>query len=304
MDVSYLVTVYNKENEISETISSLQKQENIGSLSIEIICVDDLSNDDSVNILKSLREDDTRIKIIQNKENIGPSKSLNLAANFAEGRYLIPVDGDDFLPKDVTRFLLDTSKKHNTELVFGISKRLKTIPEKVKHLAEEEFHSNPLEFCLNKKIVHMGFLVHKNLWLKSGGVDEKVFIQDMSLPIRLAANATSLVYVNSVVYCLRDESDSNLSNNTDQQHHDRYLTYLNLLEDFDGRLSKKAIASIHDQLISSIWKIKRDNSKLPIFSSNFILYSKNKLFGYQLSKIEQKNWYDNFSTMDSIRRVT
>ena len=47
MDVSYLVTVYNKENEISETISSLQKQENIGSLSIEIICVDDLSNDDS-----------------------------------------------------------------------------------------------------------------------------------------------------------------------------------------------------------------------------------------------------------------
>ena len=50
MDVSYLVTVYNKENEIAETISSLQKQENIGSLSIEIICVDDLSNDDSVNL--------------------------------------------------------------------------------------------------------------------------------------------------------------------------------------------------------------------------------------------------------------
>ena len=304
MDVSYLVTVYNKENEIGETISSLQKQENIGSLSIEIICVDDLSNDDSVNILKSLREDDTRIKIIQNKENIGPSKSLNLAANFSEGRYLIPVDGDDFLPKDATRFLLDTSKKHNTELVFGISKRLKTIPGKVKHLAKEEYYSNPLEFCLNKKIVHMGFLVHKSLWLKSGGVDERVFIQDMSLPIRLAANASSLVYVNSVVYCLRDESDSNLSNNTDQQHHDRYLTYLNLLEDFDGRLSKKAIASIHDQLISSIWKIKRDNSKLPIFSSNFILYCKNKLFGYQLSKNEQKNWSDNFSTIDSIRRVT
>ena len=304
MDVSYLVTVYNKENEIAETISSLQKQENIGSLSIEIICVDDLSNDDSVKILKSLREADTRIKIIQNKENIGPSKSLNLAANFSEGSYLIPIDGDDLLPKDATRFLLDTSEKHNTELVFGISQRLKTIPEKVKHLAEEEYHLNPLEFCLNKKIVHMGFLVNKNLWIKSDGVDEKVFIQDMSLPIRLAANASSLVYVNSVVYCLRDESDSNLSSNTDQQHHDRYLTYLNLLKDLDGRLSKKAIASIHDQLISSIWKIKRDNNKFPIFSNSFILYIKNKFFGYQLSKNEQKKWSYYFSSINSIRRVT
>ena len=93
----------------------------------------------------------------------------------------------------------------------------------------------------------MGFLVHKSLWLKSGGVDERVFIQDMSLPIRLAANASSLVYVNSVVYCLRDESDSNLSNNTNQQHHDRYLTYLNLLnnesriEEIAKMLSRKEV---------------------------------------------------------------
>ena len=304
MDVSYLVTVYNKENEIAETIAFLQKQQNINPVSIEIICVDDLSSDNSLSTLRSLKAEDNRIKIIQNRQNLGPSKSLNLAANIAQGKYLIPVDGDDYLPKDATRFLLDSSKKNNTELVFGISKRLKTIPEKMTHLGKEEYHSNALEFCLDKKIVHMGFLVHKNLWLRSGGVDERVFIQDISLPIRLAANASSLVYINSVIYYLRDESHTNLSNNTDQQHHDRFLTYLNFLNDYDKKLSKDSITCIHNQLISSIWKIKRDNSQFSIFSSNFILYIKNKLFGYQLSKNEQKNWSHNFSTIESIRRVT
>jgi hypothetical protein len=82
------------------------------------------------------------------------------------------------------------------------------------------------------------------------------------------------------------------------------LTYLNFLNDYDKKLSKDAISCIHDQLISSIWKIKRDNSQFSIFSSNFILYIKNKLFGYQLSKNEQKNWSHNFSTIESIRRVT
>jgi glycosyltransferase involved in cell wall biosynthesis len=304
MDISYLITIFNKENEIQETIYSIKNQQNIGSLSIEIICIDDLSDDNSIEILENLQIEDPRIKVIKNDINLGPSRSLNLAAKRAKGRYLIPIDGDDFLPVDATRCLLDNAEKYNSELVFGMSKRLFTIPEKVIYVSAENFHDKPLEFVLKNPIVRMGYLVSKNLWMLSGGADEKVFIQDMSLPLRLAANAKSLVHLNSVIYYLRKTSDTNLSNNTDQQHHDRYITYLNFLNTYKKKISKLNLDSyVHSKLISSIWKIKRDNHQFPIFSMNFLLYFANKVFKYGLNSKQTSKWLKFFENIENIRRI-
>lgn len=304
MDISYLITIFNKENEIQETIYSIKNQQKIGSLSIEIICIDDLSDDNSIEILENLQKEDPRIKVIKNDINLGPSRSLNLAAKHAKGRYLIPIDGDDFLPVDATRCLLDNAEKYNSELVFGMSKRLFTIPEKVTYVSAENFHDKPLEFVLKNPIVRMGYLVSKNLWMLSGGADEKVFIQDMSLPLRLAANAKSLVYLNSVIYYLRKISDTNLSNNTDQQHHDRYITYLNFLNTYKKKISKLNLDSyVHSKLISSIWKIKRDNHQFPIFSMNFLLYFANKVFKYRLNSKQTSKWLKFFENIENIRRI-
>ena len=144
MDISYLITIFNKENEIQETIYSIKNQQKIDSLNIEIVCIDDLSDDNSIHILENLQKKDPRIKVIKNDKNLGPSRSLNLAAKHAKGKYLIPIDGDDFLPVDATRYLLDNAKKYNSELVFGMSKRLFTIPETVTYVSAEDFHDKPL----------------------------------------------------------------------------------------------------------------------------------------------------------------
>ena len=80
MDISYLITIFNKENEIQETIYSIKNQQRIDSLNIEIICIDDLSDDNSFHILENLQKKDPRIKVIKNSKNLGPSRSLNLAA--------------------------------------------------------------------------------------------------------------------------------------------------------------------------------------------------------------------------------
>ena len=138
----------------------------------------------------------------------------------------------------------------------------------------------------------------------SDGADENVFIQDMSLPLRLAANTESLVYLNSIIYYLRQTSDSNLSNNTDQQHHDRFITYLNFLNTYKNHLSKNKLDSyVYSKLISSIWKIKRDNSKFSIFSKNFLLYAANKFFKYKLNEEEIILWHGFFKDLKNIRRI-
>ena len=112
-----------------------------------------------------------------------------------------------------------------------------------------------------------------------------------------------MVYLNSVIYYLRENSDSNLSNNIDQQHHDRYMTYFNFLNDYKKIISKKNLdLYIHSKLVSSIWKIKRDNAKLSIFSLNFLLYIANKIFKYTLNEKQTIKWLDFFKSIENIRR--
>lgn len=59
----------------------------------EFIIVDDCSTNNSVSIIESY--DDKRIKLIKNKENMGLTKSLNIALKSATGEFIARMDADD-----------------------------------------------------------------------------------------------------------------------------------------------------------------------------------------------------------------
>ena len=59
----------------------------------ELILLDDGSEDDSLQIAKSI--DDPRVKVFTNGENLGRSASLNRLATLAQGKYLARFDADD-----------------------------------------------------------------------------------------------------------------------------------------------------------------------------------------------------------------
>jgi len=60
----------------------------------EFIIVDDCSTDNSKSIIKSY--DDARIKLIENEENFGLTKSLNIALHDAKGEFVARMDSDDY----------------------------------------------------------------------------------------------------------------------------------------------------------------------------------------------------------------
>ena len=82
----------NMEVFIVETLSTLLLDNN---LSIEIIIVDDLSTDNSVQKIKALNDD--RIRILQGAGQ-GISAALNLAVSEAKGEILMRCDADDLYP--------------------------------------------------------------------------------------------------------------------------------------------------------------------------------------------------------------
>ncbi len=89
--VSIIVPVYNVEKYLSTCLDSLINQT---LKDIEIICINDGSTDNSLNILNEYAQKDTRIIVI-NKENSGPGSCRNLGIEKATGEYIQFVDSDD-----------------------------------------------------------------------------------------------------------------------------------------------------------------------------------------------------------------
>ena len=112
---SGIIPVYNSKNYISKAIKSIQNQ-NI--LNIEIILIDDKSTDDTLSFIKNIQKEDSRIKIISNKKNMGIIYSRCIGALSAKGKYIFPLDNDDmFLDEDVFQTITNIAEKGFFDIV-------------------------------------------------------------------------------------------------------------------------------------------------------------------------------------------
>lgn len=91
--VTVIVPIYNASSFLEECISSVQKQTY---KNLEIILINDGSNDNSLSICEFYSKKDSRIKIF-NINNSGASFARNLGLKNAHGEYILFVDADDFL---------------------------------------------------------------------------------------------------------------------------------------------------------------------------------------------------------------
>ena len=94
-----MIPVYNSEKTIKSTVRSIQNQNMIV---IEIILVNDFSNYKTTKSIKELKKKDPRIKIINNKKNMGIFYSRSIGVLESKGKYITSIDNDDiFCDKDV-----------------------------------------------------------------------------------------------------------------------------------------------------------------------------------------------------------
>jgi glycosyltransferase involved in cell wall biosynthesis len=110
--VSILIPTFNGEKFIAETLKSALTQTYTN---LEIIVVDDFSNDNTVNIVKNHVNNDSRIKLFINDRNEGNSFSKYRCVKESKGEYLFFLDHDDlFIDEKIElQLLLINSKKSN-----------------------------------------------------------------------------------------------------------------------------------------------------------------------------------------------
>ncbi len=95
--VSIVTPIYNGSNTIKYTIESVLNQTYTN---FEMIIVDDVSDDDTVKIIKEYQDKDSRIKLIALTRKGGASVARNKAIRKAKGKYIAFLDGDDLWKKD------------------------------------------------------------------------------------------------------------------------------------------------------------------------------------------------------------
>jgi glycosyltransferase involved in cell wall biosynthesis len=93
MKVSVLVPVYNLARFIEPCLLSLLEQQT--DFEFEVIAIDDGSSDDSWAILQRLAWQWPRLRVLQNKKNIGVCLTIRALLEQARGIYMVYVDGDD-----------------------------------------------------------------------------------------------------------------------------------------------------------------------------------------------------------------
>jgi glycosyltransferase involved in cell wall biosynthesis len=297
--LSFISAVYNKADVLAETLACLRTQRGFSANEVEFVFVDDKSTDGSLEFLQKEAEQDSRVTVISDGKNLGPAIRFNQAAKTAKGTWVLALDADDILTINAAQVMLNECLTNEAQLVFGKSKRSLDVVE-IPDDANVVRPADPLAFAARKKIVRMGILAERTLWLEAGGADESVFIQDQSLPLRLSAQADRMAYIEDYVYFLRPADDSNLSANVMQQHHDRFFSLLPFLKQDISTDARKAIVS---QISSTIWKSRRDNGKaLPQLSGAHLQYLLHKITGRENSDKELKATANQLRSLPNIRR--
>ena len=99
--ISVVVPIYNVEQYLEKSITSIQKQTY---QNLEIILIDDGSTDSSGQLAERIALSDNRI-VVHHKENEGLSQARNDGKKYARGRYIIFIDSDDYIHPEMIESL-------------------------------------------------------------------------------------------------------------------------------------------------------------------------------------------------------
>ena len=149
--------VYNGAKYLNEAIDSILNQT---LTNFEFLIIDDESADESVRIIKSY--DSRRIRLVENKKNIGQSATLNKGLILARGEYIARMDQDDIsMPKRLEKQL--KFMEDNPQI--GVCGSWLQLIGKYKGIAESETEDDLIKIKLltNQNLAHPSVMIRKQI---------------------------------------------------------------------------------------------------------------------------------------------
>lgn len=245
--VSIVMPLYNAAKYLSESIGSVLNQT---LPEFELICVNDASSDDTLEILQQFSERDNRIKILTNKKHSGAAYSRNRGIEEASGEYLSFLDGDDVFEEEMLECAYTTAEKYHTDVVIFEMKHC--ISDNI-HIKQKVFHSElflkrycnatfqvkdqmPYEFMNwqlgpTNKLYNRKFISSNHLEFQNLSCENDAYFVCMSLML-----ARRLLYLNDyrvMIYARDHDEPTRISYDRDPKC--SYLAFLHIAEELKKR---------------------------------------------------------------------
>ena len=277
--VSFIIAVYNAEQYIKKCVDSILCQ---SLREIELVVVNDGSNDKTLEILNKFNDD--RLKIIS-QENTGSTIAKNNGIKICSGEYIITIDADDFVELDYAEKTYEVASKFNADIVVtdmfkdytDNSKLIKDYDtsEKISPINKDEYFS---KLIFAKGVLHnlVNKLIRTEI-LRQTPFPGGIFLaEDFDTYIKVVAKSKIIVKLNEAFYHYRIGQ-----NNTSG------------FESLKGVMDHKFV---YDDVMEFLRQIKKDEPKLmqmleyrkikgvclPVLSSRPDLSNQNYIAGLDL----------------------
>jgi glycosyltransferase involved in cell wall biosynthesis len=199
--VTVICSCYNHNAFVIESIQSVLNQTY---KNIQLIVVDDGSNDNSVAVIENFIQAYPEIIFINNKTNLGLTTSVTNAMRYAKGAYFIDLAADDVLLPNCIEIQLNTFQKsslNNLAIVYG---NAELITEDGKHASyyfdvdenlktktkrpSGDIYSNVISATTT--ICSVSSMCKKDIFDKLNGYDTSLSYEDFDLWIRISREYT------------------------------------------------------------------------------------------------------------------
>lgn len=254
--ISVIIPVYNTEKYVESTIRSIMGQTYDN---LEIICVNDGSTDGSLAILNRLKEEDSRIIVID-QENSGQGAARNAGIRLASSEWISFIDSDDQLAEDAYEIIARTFVLDPDMVHFGI----KVVSEDGSLPAESDVKYYTLKHeglvKLNDSVILASDASASNKIFRKSIIDRygisfsRILFEDFQFSMQYMAVSENVYYLKDKLYYYlrRDGSTMSQTFNRTERAIDHMYAYGNLADFiYANRLQEEHGRMLYKLFISS-----------------------------------------------------
>lgn len=220
LKVSILVPICNVEKFLRKCLQSLVNQT---LEDIEIVCINDGSKDNSLEIIKEFADRDERIVVID-KPNSGYGDSMNKGLEIAKGEYIGIVESDDFVESNMFEMLYKLAKENDADIVKSNFNLYWEKPEKIIFRNNIDVKQIETTTEINREKLFCGIAaIWSGVYKKSFLCENKIkFLstpgasyQDTSFNFKVACTAKKIILMpDAFLFYRQDNSNSSVKNAT------------------------------------------------------------------------------------------
>lgn len=256
MLISIIIPVYNKEKYLDECIKSVVNQDY---KDIEIIIINDGSQDNSENIIKQWISKDSRIRYLT-QENKGVASARNKGISMANGKYLFFLDADDLLKENAILTLVNCAEQTEADIITAnffekIEDKIIKKPSFSNQLySESDLYTTDVileMFIINNRHMAMaGNKLYKTEFLKKHKITyfDGVIAEDRLFNLMCYVNKPVIQVVNKYTYVYNILENSR-SRTFSSKYYDESIALLNYFYDY---LLEESKVERHNELFQLI----------------------------------------------------